>query len=212
MAIGKVKPVKVDKESPAEKARRLNKERAERSKIQSLTIKQLLDSLYKFRKKKNIRSTGVAEILEVRPSKTKVPYLIIHAQVRGTKLWQQRLHFPSVRISEVPAPGFEIPIKDKKGYTFYCPRLTENTTVLLRCSCPDFRFTFMYPDYDKKSLQGRRIPYQRKTTTRPPRNPDDIPGVCKHLIAVFNKLTNLGFIDKLSNSVQVSTPGYLWRK
>lgn len=211
MAIGKVKPVKEAKESPAEKSRRINREKKERAKIQSLTVRQLLESLYKFRKKRNINKTGLAEIIEVRPSKTKEPYLIIHAQVRGTKLWQQRLHFPSVKLSEEPKKGYEIPIKDKRGFTYYCPQLSEHTPILVRCSCPDFRFSFMWEDYAEKSLQGRRISYQRKTTTRPPRNPDGIPGVCKHLIAVINKLESLGFMSKVSNSVQVSQPGYKWR-
>ena len=208
--VEKVMKVITPKESPAEKARRTAQEKKVRSQIQSFTIQQLIDSLYKFRRKGEIKKTGRTEIVDVKLSNTKTRYLIVHAQTQGTKLWQQILHFPTVQASETPKAGYEIPIRDNHGNVYYMPKLTGATPVLVRCSCPDFRHSFMWEDFDVKSLSGRRLSYERKTTTRPKRNPDHIPGVCKHLMGVINKLVSIGVMTEVKNTVDVNMSGYLW--
>lgn len=210
--VDKVAIVKTPKETPAQKAKRIYKEKIARSKIQSFTIQQLIDSLYQYRKKGKIKKTGRVEITDVKLSNTKNRYLIIHAQTHGTKLWQQILHFPTVFASEKPIAGHEIPIKDSHGNIYYLPKLKGSTPVLVRCSCPDFRFSFMWEDYDVKSLSGRRISYERKTTTRPKRNPEHIPGICKHLMGVINRLVSIGVMTEVQNTVDVNMKGYLWSK
>lgn len=59
-----------------------------------------------------------------------------------------------------------------------------------RCTCLDYRFMWMYPNKSVKSLVGRALPYVRKTSHLPPRNPDNVPGVCKHSLSTIKFLYN----------------------
>lgn len=55
------------------------------------------------------------------------------------------------------------------------------TDVRVRCSCQDFFFTFAWYNYQLNALYGSKPrAYQRKTKTRPPRNPQGLGGFCKH--------------------------------
>lgn len=62
----------------------------------------------------------------------------------------------------------------------------------VRCTCLDFYYRFADQDYQSGSLFGAAPPpYRRKTTTRPPANPTDAIGMCKHLIKMSDKLTDM---------------------
>jgi intein/homing endonuclease len=58
-------------------------------------------------------------------------------------------------------------------------------------NCPDFRFMWHWWLGDKKALLGPRIPYQRKTTHYPEKNPDHIPGIDKHILTFIKKLISI---------------------
>lgn len=67
--------------------------------------------------------------------------------------------------------------------------------VKVRCDCLDFYYTFSSYNNSDGSLYGEPFPpYQRKTTTRPPRNPAHKPGMCKHLLRVIQELKNEGVV------------------
>lgn len=55
-------------------------------------------------------------------------------------------------------------------------------------NCSDFRFFWEFPLYKIGSLIGSFRRYVRKTTTRPPKNPDNIVGYCKHLYSFIKAL------------------------
>jgi hypothetical protein len=55
-------------------------------------------------------------------------------------------------------------------------------------NCSDFRFFWEHPLFVKKSLIGQFRKYVRKTTTYPPKNPQGILGMCKHLWSFVNAL------------------------
>jgi hypothetical protein len=56
------------------------------------------------------------------------------------------------------------------------------TPCRVRCTCHDFYFTWGWWDYAIGCLAGPRPkPYRRKTSTYPERNPQHIPGLCKHI-------------------------------
>lgn len=64
-----------------------------------------------------------------------------------------------------------------------------STNVKVRCTCLDFHFRFSWQNYSDNSLVGNPPPiYRRKTTTRPPANPTEVPGLCKHLVRLFDVL------------------------
>lgn len=77
-----------------------------------------------------------------------------------------------------------IPHKDKK--LFVQKPDYDKTKIRVRCSCLDFYHTYALWDYNSGCLFGTKPrPYKRKTTTRPPRNPNHYPGMCKH---IYNSL------------------------
>lgn len=70
------------------------------------------------------------------------------------------------------------------------------TSCRIRCTCHDFYFTFGWWDYNEGALAGPRPkPYRRKTTWWPERNPQHVPGLCKHIynsaaLLVSSNMTN----------------------
>lgn len=82
---------------------------------------------------------------------------------------------------------------------FLEPLSYRNTKVSIRCDCPSYRYNFAYyVDDQLNSLIGRLKPYVRKTPltgpgSRPRANPEMIPGMCKHLVALTWKLQSVGF-------------------
>lgn len=71
----------------------------------------------------------------------------------------------------------------------------ENTDVLIRCNCPDFRWRFCHFNSIDKSLYGRdRKKYE--AIHRPgSANPLELPGMCKHLIKLQKVLLQSGVIE-----------------
>lgn len=66
-------------------------------------------------------------------------------------------------------------------------------SVLIRCSCSDYYHTFSYYNFTGGiQFGGRFKPYRRKTLTRPPRNPNRVLGLCKHLAQFASMLQNNG--------------------
>lgn len=63
----------------------------------------------------------------------------------------------------------------------------EDTKV--RCTCLDFYFMFSVWNHKDDSLHGDAPePYVKKTDS-PPRNPERVPGTCKHIIKLEKVLT-----------------------
>ena len=118
------------------------------------------------------------------------------------------IQFQKVQFSEVPQPGWpEVIVKTDKGEnrTVYASPGTLDTPVALRCTCPNFAFTFWYPlkKYKAAYLSGmpkqlskwlRELKSGKRQRKRKPVNPEEIPGVCKHLMSFFIALRDLGYL------------------
>lgn len=196
---------------PADK-RKLRTQAKQRSRG-GMSMRDLYKSMQKFRK--GINETGKVEILDIRVSKTKVPYLIVEAQVRGTKLWQQTFHFVEAVLEDQPQKGF-VPLAAGHGQYWWLRPVKVDESAKCRCSCPDDQHTFYYQRHGNNALQGRRIPYQKVAgSNRGPRNPQDIPGVCKHLRAVVHELQKRSgrnqLLEPIPGSFTTAKPGYQWR-
>lgn len=72
------------------------------------------------------------------------------------------------------------------------PSLTEND-VLVRCDCLDHRWRFAYFNHVNKSLYGK-LPKKYESNGGPPANPQQLPGLCKHLMATASYLKNQNFL------------------
>lgn len=94
----------------------------------------------------------------------------------------------NVHYLEEPEPNsFEFTSND--GSTYYIDRVTRSSNVKVNCSCLDFHYRFSVWDNRFKALDGNPPPpYIRKTQNRPPVNPMQSPGLCKHIIGLVNDL------------------------
>lgn len=87
----------------------------------------------------------------------------------------------------------EIVASDGKNYVLEKLKY-ENTDVLLRCDCPDFRWRFNYYDHLDGSLYGsKRKKYESAGGTAA--NPLQLPGMCKHLIKLVTSLDHAGLME-----------------
>jgi hypothetical protein len=77
-------------------------------------------------------------------------------------------------------------IKDNK-YIFIPEIDFNSTTALMRCGCRDFRFRFMWWLQKQGGLIGGAKTYITKNL-RPPINPNQTMGLCKHLNSMVNAL------------------------
>jgi len=69
------------------------------------------------------------------------------------------------------------------------PISLRNHTCRVACNCLDFYWRFAMWNFNTDSLEGPKPPpYVRKTTNRPPVNPERKPGLCKHLIRTVQAL------------------------
>lgn len=68
------------------------------------------------------------------------------------------------------------------------PSISQNP-ISIKCGCQDFRFTFEYPLHKNKSLIGNYRKYTPVAgSNRPPRNPKDLLGYCKHIYSMLAAL------------------------
>lgn len=86
------------------------------------------------------------------------------------------------------------PVNDK-------PSLSKNPCRVY-CGCKSFYFYFSWEDMQNEALYGRHPkPYERKTQPgdpnyKPPVNPAEIPGACKHLLLMMRSLRDSGFVTE----------------
>lgn len=73
------------------------------------------------------------------------------------------------------------------------PSLNHNE-VMMRCSCPSYRFRFDDANRRHQVGTGARFGIYHRKTDRAPNNPGHIPGACKHLIEFIDYLQDRGFI------------------
>lgn len=60
--------------------------------------------------------------------------------------------------------------------------------VKVNCTCMDFRYRFAQTNYQNDGLDGNPPPAYVKKTDREPVNPSNSPGMCKHLLRMYEQL------------------------
>lgn len=73
------------------------------------------------------------------------------------------------------------------------PSLAKNE-VLMRCSCPNYRFRFDKSNRSHSMGTGARFGVYHRKTDRKPNNPLNLPGFCSHCLAFVEYLQQQGFI------------------
>jgi len=79
---------------------------------------------------------------------------------------------------------------------------TKRTSVRVDCNCSSYYFYFSMANFKAGAHEGPKdkvyVPVpddQRKRKPGPPKNPDSIPGLCKHLYRFVNNLIDSGYVD-----------------
>ena len=117
--------------------------------------------------------------------------LLCKARTRSSaKQYETRIAFSGIEYQGDEEQGgqtttFQTP--DGQEYTIV-PAQYANTDVQVSCSCLDFYYLFAAWNSKDGSLQGNPPPAYVPKTDREPRNPQQLPGMCKHLIALSDDL------------------------
>ena len=116
--------------------------------------------------------------------------LVVKGLSQGTKLYTLTMSIFDVQYNNAYTKDFPLTVKLKNGTTIFAAQLpVSGTRVQVRCTCPDFYFRWWYWNNKNKVLSGPPMPpYVRKTTNYPEVNPLHIPGACKHLISLTDRL------------------------
>ncbi|MHA1168996.1 MAG: hypothetical protein ACTSRU_14300 [Candidatus Hodarchaeales archaeon] len=107
-----------------------------------------------------------------------------HMGLTVKALHQIYIAFFDVDVS-MEARGNDFTHTRSKGEDFWFSKLDmRKNPCRVRCSCKDFYFTFSYWNYLQNALYGRKPKVYKPVgdTKRKPRNPEKLPGMCKHLV------------------------------
>lgn len=75
------------------------------------------------------------------------------------------------------------------------PIALPGSNVKVNCNCLDFHYRFALWNFNDNALAGPKPPlYRRKTTHRPPANPLQVSGVCKHILKLVDALRQNGLV------------------
>lgn len=108
---------------------------------------------------------------------------------------QQAIQFMGVQFVPAQADGTATVVASDDGRDYYFkPIVLSAHMAKVRCSCLDFRFRFAAYNNTDQSLIGRAPPPYTRKTNRPPVNPNQVPGICKHLIRVLDELEADGVV------------------
>lgn len=128
------------------------------------------------------------------------PYVgmkMLHVKSRSSSnghAYQQALQFNGVEFDSADTPeNATFPAADGSEYHVKPLQLT-NHNCKVRCNCLDFHFRFAAYNSQDKSLVGRPPPLYQRKTNRPPVNPMQVPGMCKHLLKLVQELQSAGLI------------------
>lgn len=108
------------------------------------------------------------------------------AQSEG-KEYNPSIVFQGVKYSEEFESGL-VKLSTNDGL-FFLERLSLDTNaVRVHCNCPDFRWRFRYYNYLDHSLYGPKGKKYVALGIGPPANPQEMPGMCKHLMKMCSVL------------------------
>ena len=76
------------------------------------------------------------------------------------------------------------------------PLYLRTHTVKVACSCLDFRWRFANYNANHGALDGDPPPPYVRKTNRPPVNPQQVPGCCKHILKTVEALMHTGLLRR----------------
>lgn len=165
----------------------------------STTLKKIYSDLSKFQRVANDYPTLKVKNLESTPF-VKDERIIYKANIIGEKkpkkpvqLYTAYIEFQDVVFTETKDNDYSIKEINRGKKIYHKPITVDRRNIQLRCNCADFGFRFSKQLYDVEGLIGMYRKYKRVPgSTRPPVNPNDYLGVCKHLHNFIEHLKIMG--------------------
>lgn len=115
--------------------------------------------------------------------------LSLKALAYGTKQYSVSISFFGVKYSPQMDKDHPLTVDLGNGNYGGMAQLSYEDKVQVRCTCPDYYFTWYYYNHKKRALSGPAMkPYVRKTVNYPERNPLHTVGCCKHIIEAIYRL------------------------
>lgn len=113
----------------------------------------------------------------------------------GPNRYKCSMVFDDVYFEEQPSNELiDIRGVDEQDYHIYKINSSLND-VKVRCSCLDFYYRFSQPNYQNNALDGLPPKPYVKKTDRPDANPNNVPGMCKHLLKLYQHLQTIDLVD-----------------
>mgnify|MGYP000029406321 FL=1 len=101
--------------------------------------------------------------------------------------------FKKVSYKDSNGPGI-VELNTETGKVFLERLSFDANDVVVRCNCPDFYWRFNYYNHLDKSLYGRKRAKYEAQHNPGSANPQEMPGMCKHLMKLSKALTESGII------------------
>lgn len=119
--------------------------------------------------------------------------IVIADTVSNNHKYQTAIEFNDVNYNESGLAKF----RGTDGEEHNIDKLTMNSIdVNINCTCSDFKYRFAHQHYQNKSLVGEPPEQYVKVpgSNRPPVNPDNVLGACKHILALEKNLKRMGIL------------------
>ena len=154
-----------------------------------LTLQELQTSQKKHRKEHE--DSGQVRVRDVVPN-IDDDTLICRGEARSSqpgKSYDLVFLFHKVIFALFPGPSTPVSVNLGRNRTLFTEQIEEEShSVQASCTCQDYIMTWAHWNKEEDSLYGPEKAYTRKTTTRPERNPEHAPGLCKHLMEFIDAL------------------------
>jgi len=146
-------------------------------------------------------STGKVNTVDYRylPREKQLYIQATNRSADKTRLYRTTIVFEGITNSDVPDKNHPIPYSSKgQGIELYLKTIMVRDRIRTRCQCQDYYFMWEFWNKQNKALVGPHKTYVRVSppSGRPPVNPAEAPGLCKHLLVLIKKLMADGVIKK----------------
>lgn len=140
--------------------------------------------------------TGVANVEFSTAQNEGKTELDVKAVVKGSSgmTYKPMIIFKNVKLQDADSPQ-NVTVVDYNGKELHIdPESVKSSNVMVRCDCMDFYWRFANWNLKHKALLGDKPGAYVKKTNRPPVNPMQKPGVCKHLYKLVQQLRGKGLL------------------
>ena len=129
---------------------------------------------------------------------TNASTLDIKSDVKGsTDVYTCSMRFSGVEFGDKPFDhSVEISDPSSSDSVFIEPIDPKEHHVRLKCNCKDFTWRFSRQNQKQDALDGDVLTGLTSKGLRPPANPTNSPGMCKHLRFLFNHINGLNLVKK----------------